>query len=452
MTILQRLGAGASKSRRKGRLPILASALAAGGLLASTLMGVSGATAATRHAAAPILLGLDTTLSGPTAAQAAGDAQFFEAWIDYTNATGGIDGHQIKLFTLDDKGDDGQALLNFETLWSTDHVSLIAKVSEADAPYPLIKKENIPVVTYTGDPRIYSSYYSSITTDGDNIGEVGAEVAYWFTKIQKVHPKVVAVQLLNVYSSWDSFLVNGWKKDGAKTVYLVPDGGPTANCSPLIVKFKAEGVQYIDMEGLQGTQCILAEQTLGWKPVDGQGGALTSQIGEAELIGKPYVGVVAGSPNSLYNGAPIFKTPSTIDKTFVANIKKYAPSLYNYSYLDGTGTIIGYANGMLATYMLKGALDKYGKITTANLLNFIHGVKNYQNDLQPPVGSFAPNCKTGSDGTIWGFWHLNAKPTPLLPKIYMTPTSGPNWITGAHDLGLSPCVLTTQANAAFPHG
>jgi len=426
--------------------------IAAAGLVSGLLLTATGASAAKAHAAAPIKLGLDTTLSGPTAAQDNGDAQFFTAWIDGVNASGGIAGHKIQLFTLDDKGDDGQALLNFETLYNSDKVALIVKISSADIPYPFVKKNNVPVVSYTGDPRIYSSYYPSITTDGDNIGEVGAEVAYWFTKIEGHHPKVVAVQLLNVYSSWDTYLVNGWKHDGAKTVYLVPDGGPTADCSALIVKFKSEGVQYFDMEGLEAPQCILAMQTLGWRPSMGEGGALTSQIGEAELIGKPFVGVTAGSPNTLYNGEPIFSKPSAIDLQFVQNIKKYAPTYYNYSYLDGTGNIIGYANGMLATYMLQGALQKYGSITTTNLLNYIHGVKNYQNDLQPPVSSFAVNCKTGSDGTIWGYWHYNTHPSALLPKIYMVPTSGPKWDSAQFSLGLPECTLTKQADTAFPHG
>lgn len=448
---MTRIGATLKRQASMGRRTLRRTAAAV--LAVTTLLGgsTSLASGAASASTSSITIGVDATESGPTAPQEAGSIPFFMAYIDYLNAKGGIDGHHIDVKILDDKGDDAQALLNFETLWEQDHVSLIVKISEADAPYDFIKQNSVPTFTYTGDPRIYASYYPTIITDGDNIAEVGGETAWWLTHIEHKHPKIVGVQYLAVYSTWNSFIKNYWKKDGATKVIMVPDGGPTADCSSIVTKFKAAGVQYWDMQGLESSQCILAEQRLGWKPPLGEGGALVSQLGQALLIGKPMIGIVAGSPNTLSTGAPIYSKPTPVDLTFQANIKKYAPKWDSYAYLNGTTTIIGYGLAMLSTDVLGKTLAGDHSLSASDIVKTAQGIKNYNNGLQPPVESFAPSCKTGSDGTIWGYWEANPNKAKGQPALELKPTSGPHWIDGK-DVGVSPCQLTIQANKAYPHG
>jgi ABC-type branched-subunit amino acid transport system substrate-binding protein len=427
------------------------SVVTAGAMACGLMLSFGLARTASAAGGSTITIGLDMTQSGPDAPGYAGVYGDFMAWIDYTNSHGGLSGHKVKVDTLDDKGDDGQALLNYQTLWTEDHAVLIAKLSTATMPYALIKQDSIPTISYTGDPRMYASYYPTILPMGDNIPEVGAEVAYWYTHIENKHPKRVAVLYEPAYSSWNNFLVRQWKKDGATEVDMIPSGATTASCSATIVQIKSKNIQFFDLEGTQAVQCIDAEQTLGWKPSMGEGGSAISSIGTAELIGKSLAGVVAGSPNSLYNGEPIYAKPSASDLLYAANVKKYNPGYYNYSYLNGTSTIIGYGLAELATALVGGVLKSGKEVTPADIVSYGHGLKNWSSGLQPPVKSFATNCKSGSDGTIWGYWRVNPKPTPFKPALYLQPTSGHHWIDGALT-NVSECELTTAANAAYPHG
>jgi ABC-type branched-subunit amino acid transport system substrate-binding protein len=426
-----------------------ASALALTGLSAAL---TSGASATVKHSNTPLTIGFVVPESGAFAPYSNGSLQFFNAWISYTNAHGGVAGHKVKVITLDDKSDPGQILIDYEQLWSQDHVLAIADGFGQGAPLSYIQSNQIPTFSGGFSTQAFSKHYTSMFTTGGQLPAWSAQTAYWIVKIMHRPIKRVAVMYNNGFDAgFLGFIQNYWKKLGATFIDTVPDEGPTADCSAYILKFKSEGVQYIDEQALQNGNCILAEARLGWKPPLGQGGPVTSEIGEAELIGKPYVGVVAGSPNTLYTGAPIHSQPTAEDRTFVGNIRKYAPSYANYNYLNGTGIVQTYGIGVLLTTVMSGVLSKYGKVTPALINSYTRNLTNFDDGLQPIVPSFQPNCKTGGDATIWGFWHWNDHPTAAKPQLYMVPTSGPNWVTNAF-LGVSKCYLTQAATKLFPTG
>jgi hypothetical protein len=428
----------------------------AGSAMTAGLALSNGASASVKHAPAPYTVGLDYNASGPLAPYAVGVNLFYQAWIDYTNANGGIQGHKIKVITLDDKADPGQTLLNYETLWAQDHVLAIIG-GGTYTPWTYIKANNVLVIATSGGSgsRGFASYYPTWRTTGSLSPTWNSQAAYWSVKIEHKNVKVVELEYnpVSVFGPWLQWEDNYWTKLGATTIYNFADQGPSANCTPLVLSMKANGVQYLDLQGPEFPACIAAEDTLGWRPPLGEGAPNTSQIGEAELLGKTLVGVIAGSPNSLYTGAPIHSSPDAQDRTYVGNIKKYAPQYANYSFLNGTTTLQFYSLGQLTTAVMNDALTKYHKVTTATMIKALDTMKNYSNgDLEPPIASFAPNCKTGGDGTIWGYWHYNPHPTAARPSMYMVPTSGPNWVTTRTFLGYGKCYLTTLSNGIYPNG
>jgi hypothetical protein len=440
-------------------IAVLAIGGIAGGLAAA---GSTGGTRTVRPAVSShaskstYTVGLDYNASGALAPYSVGVASFYQAWIDYTNAHGGVEGHKIKVITLDDKGDPGQTLLNFEALWGQDHVLAIIG-GGTYTPWSYVKQNNVVVLATSGGSgsRGFASYYPTWFTTGSLSPTWNSQAAYWSVKIE--HKKIKTVELeynpVVVFGPWLAFEDNYWKKLGATTVYNYADQGSSANCTPLILSMKANGVQYLDLQGPEFPQCIAAEETLNWRPPLGQGAPETSQIGEAELLGKSLTGVIAGSPNSLYTGAPIHSTPDAQDRMYVANITKYAPQFANYSFLNGTGQLQYYSLGMLTTSAIGEALHKFGVVTPQLLAKTLYAMRHYTNgDLQPPIDSFAANCKTGGDGTIWGYWHYNPHPTPALPMMYMVPTSGPKWVTTRAFLGYGPCYLTQLSNQIYPNG
>jgi hypothetical protein len=73
-------------------------------------------------------------------------------------------------------------------------------------------------------------------------------------------------------------------------------------------------------------------------------------------------------------------------------------------------------------------------------------MKNWDSGLLSPVPSFAPDCKTGASGTVWGHWQYQATQTPPL-ALHLTSTQfeTDDW------LGEGPCVLSKLAQSAVGH-
>jgi hypothetical protein len=425
--------------------------------LLSLAVGVPVASASLRANAShsPYVFGMTYAESGPLAPYSYGASQFVNAYFKDIDAHGGIDGHPLKVITLDDAGDPGKSLLNVETLWSQDHVLGLVYPGTI-TPWTYIKQNNVPVWTFspgTGSRGFGSAYPTYFPT-----GSVGAiwdsQAAYWSVKIEHKHPKVVGVLFNTGFSTWNDFVLNYWHKLGAQTVYLdAGSGSGSTDCTALVLKWKSEGVQYLDWQDNEWPSCLLAEQRLGWKPPLGQGSPSTSQPGEAELLGKAIVGVIAGSPNAQYTGAPIFDHPNTDSKTYEGDIAKYARPFANYAYLNSTGVMADYESAILVADVVKATLAKYHKVTSALMMKVTGQMRNWDGfTLDPPVASFSPTCKTGGDGTIWGYWHFNPHPTAIKPAIYMIPTSGHQWVNTRAFLGLSKCYLTQLTDKLFPNG
>jgi branched-chain amino acid transport system substrate-binding protein len=72
----------------------------------------------------PYEVGFDSSLSGPYAANGVGQRNGFMAYIDYVNAHGGENGHQIKVTVLDDAADISTATANETQLIAESHVSI----------------------------------------------------------------------------------------------------------------------------------------------------------------------------------------------------------------------------------------------------------------------------------------------------------------------------------------
>jgi branched-chain amino acid transport system substrate-binding protein len=122
----------------------------AGALLAVgfTLLSAAPSGAATK---APIRVGYVCSCTGATASSTVISRSAYEAYVDYTNAHGGIDGHKIKLFTADDASDPGTSSAQVHTFVSQDHVEAIASVSNVDSAWATyVEKAHIPVVGADG--------------------------------------------------------------------------------------------------------------------------------------------------------------------------------------------------------------------------------------------------------------------------------------------------------------
>lgn len=116
--------------------------------------GSAGASGSSSSTAAPYVIGQIGTFSGDYASSNAGAKYGLDAWVKYTNAHGGINGHQVQLISKDDQLDASLAQTEVKELVEQDHVLAIVGSSS-------IVEDNI------------TSYISSGTTPfiGDDLAK-----------------------------------------------------------------------------------------------------------------------------------------------------------------------------------------------------------------------------------------------------------------------------------------
>jgi branched-chain amino acid transport system substrate-binding protein len=100
----------------------------AAGLLAacgsSGASGSGGSGGSSSSAKGPITIGASLSLTGDFSADGTAYQKGYELWAKDVNAKGGILGRQVKLTILNDASNPNQAVTNYQTLISSDHVDL----------------------------------------------------------------------------------------------------------------------------------------------------------------------------------------------------------------------------------------------------------------------------------------------------------------------------------------
>src|SRR5262249_21559925 len=169
--LLFTVAACSSSAKNSSTSPTAGSQGSTGGTQATT-----GGTQA--PAGEPITVGLVCSCSGPFGAASVPGQDVYKAWVNTVNASGGINGHTIKLITEDDAATPGTAISEVQTLIS-DHVDAIVDLSQVDTAWAsAVQTANIPVVGgYATDEPFFTN------PDFYGMGETGdsAVTAYVLT-------------------------------------------------------------------------------------------------------------------------------------------------------------------------------------------------------------------------------------------------------------------------------
>lgn len=183
-------GVGGTGSSAGSAAAISGNAPAAVGGSASSPASASGGVApgATK---APIAIGMNCDCSGVVGAAFAPARDSYQAWVQATNASGGIDGHPIKLLYADDNNSASQDLENVKTFVEQDHViALVNLFASGGALGPLAQylvQKHIPVVGGSGYEAEWTQYpvmFSTATADA-------AQDYSWAAEMKNAGKKVV---------------------------------------------------------------------------------------------------------------------------------------------------------------------------------------------------------------------------------------------------------------------
>ena len=93
----------------------------------ATTGSTGGSSGSAAPSGAPIVVGNVSNLTNVQAGIQPDDSATPNAWVKWTNAHGGINGHPVKLVQLDDGADPGKALADVQQLVQQDHVVALVR-------------------------------------------------------------------------------------------------------------------------------------------------------------------------------------------------------------------------------------------------------------------------------------------------------------------------------------
>jgi branched-chain amino acid transport system substrate-binding protein len=137
------------RSRFLSRVFAIASACAV------ATVGLAAVSAAPSGAAtkAPINVGYICSCTSPQASSVVTNRSAYEAYVDWTNAHGGIAGHKIKLFLADDSANPATSSADVHTFVTKDHVQAIVSLAGSPSSWDkYVDGLHIPVVGADGSP------------------------------------------------------------------------------------------------------------------------------------------------------------------------------------------------------------------------------------------------------------------------------------------------------------
>ncbi len=345
-----------------------------------------------------ILIGASVTLSGPAGFLGEEIIAGIDSHFQAVNEAGGINGRQLKLITYDDRGDSSQMLANTRKLVEEDQViALVTGLGDAALDY--VTQKEVPTISFGVTPGAFASKYPTVYPvvgnallwtqetiaglDENGVIEPGVKVAMIYdTSLIDISPYVDAAT-----ESWENY--------GAEVVSTDALTLETGTCEPLVLKWRDLDVDWVDFQSSAWFLCVQAAADQSWRPNNGWGGWPASVPELANLAG-PYVdGVWGGSNGDQPDGAP--RELTAAHEEFTTALEKYYPDMLDPKHLDSPALLGYYAGSKLMVAALQAQGDV---ITRAGLNEWIQGVEDFEIGITPPIGSMAPDCKTGSE-EVW---------------------------------------------------
>lgn len=180
------------------RRGLFAIAVTAAACLAAGVVA-SGAARGSTVSSSPYVIGYDAGVTGPTAAITRGELAGINAYINLTNATGGVGGRQLKLVETDSKGVPTAAVSNMVQL-TTQNKALVVfgdvSANSCQASVSVAVRAKTPVICGTVSPTLLQPAQDFVYTKyGAEATEASAMESVISKQLKLAHPKVAILAL-----------------------------------------------------------------------------------------------------------------------------------------------------------------------------------------------------------------------------------------------------------------
>jgi branched-chain amino acid transport system substrate-binding protein len=395
------------------RFKFLSRAVAMALSCAVTMIGFTVMSAAPSGAAtaAPIAVGYICSCTSPQASSVVINRSAYEAYVDWTNAHGGIDGHQIKLFLADDSANPATSAADVHKFVTQDHIQAL--------------------VSLAGSPASWDKY-----VDGLHIPVVGADgsAVDFFTDPNFFFPG-------QTDDSLPAAVALGAKKVGS-TNFGVMYCAESPSCQELVAPLEAIGPKYgvklayntqISFSAPSyAAQCLAAQQAGVKALFIGDAVTVVESVAK-DCAAQGYHPTILASDGAVGEGfatAPglssnllafepqipfnVTNTPAT--KEMISAFKKYEPKLMSDPNYNGEVDEAWVSGLMLAAAVKAG--NPGAKVTSAEILKGLHSFKGETLGGMAPPLTFTAGKPNTTD--CW-FWMTTAN-GKFTEKYGLTPT------------------------------
>ena len=301
---------------RNGRaLRTLIATVIAGGL---GVVGLFGQPAGA-ETPAPLVVGDICSCTGPEASSIAQTTPTAQAWASWTNAHGGIDGHNVKVIVKDDAYNPSASLADAQTLVEEDHVVGIMDNSDVDVAWAkYVKQRGVPVL---GDTDTVAGYTNSdfftpgLTFNQSPPAEADAIKKSGIKKMAELYCSEVAICAQDA-TEMKTVLA----KDGVDQVYTAAISSSAPSYTAQCLAAKQAGATGIGVADASGIVTEVAQDCAkqGYEPLEFSGDGSVSQAWLTVPAMQGNVDVQPEIPWFVHNAAT---------KPMYAALQKYAPSV-----------------------------------------------------------------------------------------------------------------------------
>jgi len=295
--------------------------------LVGVVTGVSTAPASASASKPPILIGLVTDLTGPTASTYLNVVDGAEARIDAQNAAGGVDGRMLKLLVEDDEGTPQANLTANQLLVSKGVFGIIAVNSAEFASSRYLNQLGIPVVGVGQDGPEWGEQPNTNMFSVDGIGSTPIDGYSWTYSSTGPELKALGVTKLaqvafNVPSAIqaaNTIFATSKSSGVSKCLFsLVPSGN--ANYGPVVLQMKSLGCNGVEVLSVL-SDCVALSQDL--KQADVKAKLICATGYDQSLLAQPAaLAAMQGTFTAAGINVLAKNLPAPV-KLFVDRLKKY---------------------------------------------------------------------------------------------------------------------------------
>jgi branched-chain amino acid transport system substrate-binding protein len=300
-------------------------------LIAVAVLGgaAAGSGAAPRASAAGSkstwVIGNIGTYSGINSGNFLGAGQTLQAWADWENAHGGVDGHHIKVITMDDGGVASTSVNDVKALVQTDHALAIVGMSSGDdadwASY--IQSTGVPVIggsTPLPDFASNPDYFPVGATANNSVPDL---LLYAKNVLHQTVGGYLGCEEAPVCSALEPVYAAAYTAIGGSLAYNTLFSSSAPSYVPQCLAAQAAGVQDLEIIGPAPVIPKIAQNC------ESQGYNATLLLNDVVLT--PSLATSIGNADAVFgaDAFPFTATGSAAAKTFHAALAKYEPSVLN---------------------------------------------------------------------------------------------------------------------------